>query len=314
VSPDSDQIAAQISKTFIARRDVKAVQSRSGGYQPVTDTGKQPPDGERLPWKMADLRAHVNGKQTFGHYVVSAENTAKVFCFDIDLEKQLAWDDKRLPRWSIINPITGEPQERSNDARAAWFPTRLWQWCLECRKGWYPDYQEARCTDEAHGHTIAEGGQPDTLALTALLQWTAFRLASKIVEMIDVPAAVLYSGNKGIHVYGLVGEQPAADVRLAAELVLKSWGGRYEAFRGNNFYRDTDPEYEALSIEVFPKQESLEGKDLGNLLRLPLGVNRKSGNRSFFLESRILGQLSEMHPLDAMTGAVDPWGWPRRDA
>lgn len=302
MSTDPDEVAALIAKTFVARRDVKALQSKSGAYMPVTDTGK--PDGERLPWTMGDFRAHVAGKQTFGHYVVSKENTAKVFCFDLDLEKELRHvDPHREPTWRILNPVTWEEMVRSGSARDAWHPTRLWQWCVTCRKGWYTDFQEPRCTDPEHEQTIGTGQQPDTLALTVLLQETAFRLARKTRELLEIPVAVLFSGNKGLHVYGITGEQNAADVRAAADIVLDSFDGRYAPVRGKNFYADRDADYEAVSVEVFPKQEALDDRPdaLGNLLRLPLGVNRKNGERSFFLESRIMGELHEMNPVLAMT-------------
>lgn len=302
----NDSIAGQIAKTFIARKDVKAVQNRSGAYMPVTTDMK--PESDRLPWTMGDLRAHVSGEKTYGHYVVSKENTAKVFCFDLDLEKQLLWDEKREPRWAAMVPGRDEPLERQGDARSLWHPERLWQWCGNCSKGWYPDFQPARCANEDHVHMLSEGANPDTIALTAILQQTAFSLADRIRTLLDIPTAVAYSGNKGIHVYGLVGEAPAADVRMGATLVLDSFEGKYVPARGTNFYRNIDPDFEAVSVEVFPKQEGLDGKDLGNLLRLPMGVNRKSGNRAYFLRYGSYGELTEhTDPLKAMTGDMDPW-------
>jgi hypothetical protein len=309
VSPvnDVDEVPALVAKTFIARRDVKAVQARNGAYRPVTDDGK--PDGNRLPWTMGDLRSHVSGEATFGHYVVSAENTAKVFCFDLDLEKEIADESepggKRAPRWTADAPGYGE-MERTGDARAMWRPTDLWQWCTVCRRGWYTDFQPPRCTDDAHQHEIGAGNNPDTLALTARLNETAFRLAARIKRELEIPVAVAYSGNKGLHVYGITGEHPASDVRMAANLILESFDGRYVPKRGSNFFRDTDPDFEPVSIEVFPKQDSLDGKDLGNLIRLPLGINRKSGNRAFFVRHGAYSHLSEMDPVAAMT-VGNPW-------
>ncbi len=42
----------------------------------------------------------------------------------------------------------------------------------------------------------------------------------------------------------------------------------------------------AFNLEVFPKQKQLTGKGMGNLIKLPLGVHRLTGKRSFFLECR----------------------------
>lgn len=279
---------------------MKAIQTKNGGYRPVTSNGKT--DGPRVPWKMSDLKSHVAGKNTYGHYVVSAENTAKVFCFDIDLEKEIKNDDgtKREPRWDV-GLVDGRTIERSGDARKAWHPERLWVNCPTCKKGWYSDFAEARCSDPDHQWTVGEGDNPDTMALTARLQETAWRLAARTATLLEVPVAVSYSGNKGVHVYGLVGEQPARDVRIAAELILDSFDGRYAPSRGRNFFRDNDEAFDCLSIEVFPKQESLDGKDLGNLIRLPLGINRKSGLRGYFLlNTTEYGYLREADAMTAM--------------
>jgi hypothetical protein len=39
-----------------------------------------------------------------------------------------------------------------------------------------------------------------------------------------------------------------------------------------------------FNLEVFPKQERLGGKGLGNLVKLPLGIHRLSGKSSFFID------------------------------
>jgi len=39
-----------------------------------------------------------------------------------------------------------------------------------------------------------------------------------------------------------------------------------------------------LEVEFFPKQAELRGKGLGNLIKLPLGIHRRSGRRSTFLD------------------------------
>jgi len=302
LSADTGTLAAQIAKTFIARRDVKAIQTRHGAYMPVVVNPKEP-SSERLPWTMGDLMAHVEGKQTFGHYVLSKDNTAKVFCFDIDLEKEFrSHDNERRPvKWSVLDPRDNETLiEREGSARDVWHPERMWQWCTVCMKGWYTDFQPPRCEEMSHEHEIGIGTSPDTLALTSLLQETAFALAAKANELLEIPVAISYSGNKGLHVYGLVGEQPAADIRMAASLVLESFD-HYAAHRGNIFFRDQREAFDPISIEVFPKQDALDGKDLGNLIRLPLGVNRKSGNRGYFLKYGPFGTLTEADAMESMT-------------
>jgi hypothetical protein len=44
----------------------------------------------------------------------------------------------------------------------------------------------------------------------------------------------------------------------------------------------TDLEY--FQLEVFPKQDHVSGQGFGNLVKLPLGVHRKTGKRSYFYE------------------------------
>lgn len=40
-----------------------------------------------------------------------------------------------------------------------------------------------------------------------------------------------------------------------------------------------------LTVETFPKQAEVRGKGLGNLIKLPLGIHRRSGRRSAFLDA-----------------------------
>ncbi len=40
-----------------------------------------------------------------------------------------------------------------------------------------------------------------------------------------------------------------------------------------------------LGVECFPKQAEVRGKGLGNLIKLPLGIHRRSGRRSAFLDA-----------------------------
>lgn len=40
----------------------------------------------------------------------------------------------------------------------------------------------------------------------------------------------------------------------------------------------------SFHLEVFPKQDKLTGKGLGNLVKLPLGIHRQTGKRSHFVE------------------------------
>lgn len=54
-------------------------------------------DGKLVPWTIGDLRKHLRGEVSYGHYVVSKDNTAKLFALDIDLDKT-ASDNEPSPR------------------------------------------------------------------------------------------------------------------------------------------------------------------------------------------------------------------------
>lgn len=138
----------------------------------------------------------------------------------------------------------------------------------------------------------------------------AHKLAGAVHHELGLPCAVAYSGGKGVHVYAFTGLISARDAREGAEIVLDSVGD-FELVKGQHFYKhkNADPEtgFPNLSIEVFPKQTSLDGKDLGNLMRLPLGRNKKSNDPTFFMDMRApMGEMVKRDPIEALTNA-NPW-------
>ena len=278
----SEVLADLIAKKFIARPDVKAIQFPDGAWMPHQQhdpsTGRM--TGPRIPWNRPDLNAHLAGDRTFGHYLLSPDDQCKLFAFDIDLEKNSGPDieegDSRYHRgyWPDDDGVIHE-----FDAREAWqdraHPSRKWT-----------KYQ---------------------------LRMISARLMKIIHEELELPCAMAYSGGKGVHVYAFTGLISAADARDGAGIVLETLGG-WKASRGDNFFRSEDTlpitGYPNLSIEVFPKQDSLAGKDLGNLMRLPLGRNLKSTDPTFFVD--INAPMTELRPVDpeyALT-TTNPWKLP----
>lgn len=142
--------------------------------------------------------------------------------------------------------------------------------------------------------------------LTSNLVITAEILARRTRQLFDIPVAIAFSGSKGVHVYGFTGADVAADVRSMAMAVLKKVP-QYKPLRGENFFVHENPEM-CIELEVFPKQNSLDGKDLGNLLRLPLGKNLKSGKEGCFLRTGggARAQFARMDPVAALSGEL-PW-------
>lgn len=282
------ELAGLIAKKFIARRDVKAQQNSRGFYMPVIDHEER-----RLPWKLADIEDHIAGRQTFGHYLVGQDNNCKIFAFDIDLNKNVV-----DPKTNEILWTGGSPESPHYGDRASYSGKIL---RFDPRRAWL---------DRAH---------PARAWMKYQFKMVAHVLCSSIEKELDIPCAVTYSGAKGIHVYGFTGLVPAADAREGAQIVLDSLAERplgmaVEAFKGKHFFKfkNDDPVegYPNLSIEVFPKQDTLDGKDLGNLMRLPLGRNLKSTDPTFFVDmTSPLTDLSPVDPMHALT-ARSAFEWP----
>lgn len=260
----SDELAILLGKRFLQRRDVKAVQFQDGHYEP-----------DRSPWKMSDLRSHVSGERTLGHYLIDKEGLCKLFAFDIDLTKEGYWIDLTDGRTLMEG---GQPCN----------PRELWLEPNHPSKEFF--LLKLRCTAEVLGRKI------------------------KALFGDDLHVAISLSGGKGMHVYALSEEpMPASEARRSALLVLKSVndpGGKpgYEPVKGENFWKSSgEGEKHCVEIEVFPKQDSLDGKDLGNLMRLPLGVHRKTNQTSYFLDFRCgYNQIRMMDPTEALEGEL-PW-------
>lgn len=151
---------------------------------------------------------------------------------------------------------------------------------------------------------------PGRVDLAVSLFCIATGLAYRAHRLLGIDIAVSYSGSKGLHVYGFMPDPTdAEDVRQGAIEVLEDFGC-FDAIRGKSFFKhrgfgEKPIGYQNLTIEVFPKQISLDGKDLGNLMRLPLGVNPKTQHHAFFIDPRILpddGQFVPLDPEAALTG------------
>lgn len=280
----STELANLFASKFIARPDVKAIQFSNGAWMPHQafnpTTGKH--DGPRIPWQREHLNAHLEGKQTFGHYLLSQESKCKLFAFDVDLRKPEP--DRKFAGWLPSVSVTAadevewkESFQQVEDLRAAWLnrahPAR--------------DFMKLQFKEIAH------------------------KLLTAIEKELEIPCLAAYSGNKGIHVYGFTGLMDAKEARWGAQIVLDALG-EFEPLRGENFFvhKDDDPYegFQNMTIEVFPKQDSLEGKNLGNLMRLPLGKNQRAPQEpTFFIDFKgPFAQLQPRDPVEALT-SLNPW-------
>lgn len=266
----------------------------------------------REPWRMGDFRAHVAGRKTFGHYTNDQESLTKLIVFDIDLDTGLCEKYKEAVKKKLdipecceqghgtycvppMNKIVSGEITSNEDFDAALeivpsHPRTDWRDRQHPGRPWYK--QQLRCMVEM---------------ITGAIQREA-----------GLACAAAYSGNKGCHVYAFFDEP--TDIALARVMALEILAvagdapdKRYKIVKhkGSNFFKYDDPDpytgYENLTIEVFPKQDTMDGKDLGNLVRLPLGVNHKGPNYklksggtrhepTFFIDQRLPYAELQPHP------------------
>lgn len=274
---DSKELAKLLAKHFIARPDVKAKQSRFGTYAPV-----------HSKFTMPELVDHIEGKSSWGHYMIDQDDNVKLFALDIDL---LEFRDQQ-PDVVYFLPTT----------RDSYGEFGGWQQCSP-RQVWMSREQ---------------GPKRDFMKLQ--MRFLAQQFAAAVQKELDIKSIAAYSGSKGVHVYGLTGKISAGMAREGALLVLESLN--WELTRGKNIftYAGSDSPWEApgnnfhqFNIEIYPKQDSIADKEknLGNLMRLPLGKNFKAmKDQAFFMDLREpFTVMKPMDPYEALT-TTDIWAYP----
>jgi hypothetical protein len=296
-------LAKLLGQHFIQRREPVAQQTASGGYRPMRDQDKKP----TAIFGKKTLFEHLAGTQTYGHYMLDANDVTKLFVLDID-----------LAQWGFL-PGTALPADATDSDYEAW--VRSFYLTTDLRSVW---------------HSRKRQDVPARAYIKYQLRLLSNQLAASTHSLLGIRTAVAYTGNKGVHVYGFTGAGPAGAVRDGGEVVLDSV--KYlKPSRGDNFYTDSrrtvisadpadtkqvDPAFLAswtskdfnpdffhnFHIELFPKQRSLEGKDLGNLVRLPLGKNlHNPGDPTFFVDlTKPMTELSPVDPVYALT-TDNPW-------
>lgn len=168
------------------------------------EEGKQGYVPIRRPMEAEDVEDHLNGRKTYGLYLLKSDATVKTAVIDVDVAKKL--------RNGKLNPDEKRLVLRERD------------------------YLVSRIGELAHDQGM------DTL--------------------------VEFSGGKGYHFWFLFESPiPAGEAKacLCAITGLLS------------------KDVTCFNLEVFPKQEQLTGKGMGNLVKLPLGVHRVTGRRSHFV-------------------------------
>ncbi len=267
------EIAKLFAKKFISRPTPVATQTASGIYTP----------NKQLKFNMPLLKDHLSGRETYGHYSLGEDSTVKFICFDLDLK---AAEPKRDEYWQL--------------------PTEMDEYGVF--GNWQPGDPRAVWRSRVQG--------PAREFLKFKMRTITSKIANDAFLLSGFPVAVSYTGNKGMHVYVFTGKIPAKEARVMAKLILDHEGGwipykaMYDYMHPNNdLINDPAENNEQFSLEVFPKQDQVdEDKPLGNLLRLPLGVNKKSPkDPTFFVDMQsALGEIKPMDPIKALT-TDNPW-------
>lgn len=275
------ELVKLMGQRFIQRKDAKAMQNPDGSWTPIKIKD------ELQPFAMADFEDHLSGKRTLGHYLVDPDGNCKLFAFDIDIRKHLIEPPKNAP--------------------ADWQPSPTWY--LDYGYEGEGDFPKIECDLRAAWN---EPDHPSHPYIKTILHHIALGLAHRSYRILKEsrPVSIAYSGSKGLHVYVFTGSISADKAIKAADGILQGVG--WHPSRGNNFYRhNVDPldDYSNFEIEVFPKQATVrENGGLGNLMALPLGVNRRTGHDKYFCDMRCgpTHGWGMKDPVRAMQGDL-PW-------
>lgn len=101
-------------------------------------------------------------------------------------------------------------------------------------------------------------------------------------ESLSLKPLIEFSGYKGFHFWYFF-QEPTKAGRVKQLL-------RQVAEPVNN-------DLKCFDLEVFPKQEQLKGKGFGNLVKIPLGIHRRTGKQSFFIGCAKRDPISQLQFL-----------------
>lgn len=263
---DPQEVAKLLVSRLVERRDAKALQTPDGGYRPV--------------------------RQRCAQRCGSCE----------ECQTLVPWALR-----DVVDHVTGERTYGHYIVDPATSACRTFVFDIDLRKKANP------ATDPPEEPIVFDGEEidprevwagpvtPARVDLGKQLQGMAHGLASATTRLLGIPVLVSYSGNKGMHVYGCIDRgTPAAEARELARMVLESTEVMIPD-HGANFFKHHEG-YRALQVEVFPKQDKVSADGFGNLVRLPLGIHRKTGKPSFFIKLETeLRHTKKDDPMTALT-------------
>ena len=113
----------------------------------------------------------------------------------------------------------------------------------------------------------------------------ALETTRKAIGKLELSPLLEDSGYKGFHLWVFLEQPERAEILFGLGKLLRS--------------RIEEDLPAGINLEFFPKQARRKGKGLGNLIKLPLGIHRRTGRRAWLLDEK--GKpLSR--PFEALTG------------
>lgn len=279
------EIAAQIGKLFVHRRDVKAVQHRITGayarsYSKIT---------------MSDVTSHIRGESSIGHYLVGTDGLVKLFAFDIDLIKT-----------NKVRPVGYWPEDPANEAEPRiqeFIPRDAWADRAHPSRGWTKFQMMLLATKLA---SVVRGDWN----LRCLVAYSGSK-GVHVYAFLPEPTPASEAREAGQMIMESIGWVPKRAGNNPAGGVADSYNPQAGP---RNFWvcPDLDPVvgFPNFEIEVYPKQDEVRAGGFGNLMRLPLGRNYKAErDQAFIIDCRT--PLGVMRPVKNVLQALhnlDPLG------
>jgi hypothetical protein len=219
---------------------------------------------------MGDFVQHLTGEHCLGTYLLNTDNKVKFMAFDLDLAKQGKY-------WRVYDI------DQILDLEQAGY-------------GFDMDLQQGLLEDAFHIPA------DDAYRWTRIVVLEAVRFICKAVRQLHLTPLTVITGG-GSHVLVPFPDPVAArDARLVGQDIVSRLPTVTQL---NKMFWAYGPLGE-LTIEVFPKQDTLVGKDYGNLIRLPYGWHHEANIRTYSIDPESLicpnWEWSKISSLTALRG------------